>query len=1494
MKIKQSSNTAWLVLFACATLALAHCSKGDNPGPEPISDEAAVMQAKDRLEIGYSGTDTAMSVTENVTLPTTGADGVVISWMSSDPSIISTDGTVTRPTDMDTDVHLTATLTKGDASDTKTFTLTAIIPDADPDTIAVRNAKNALAITYSGTDTAMNVTGNVTLPTTGADEVVISWMSSDTSIISTEGTVTRPTDMDTMVRLTATLSKNAAMGMRTFDLVVIITDAGADTIAVRDAKNALEIGYSGTDTAISVTENVTLPTAGADGVVISWMSSDPSIISTEGTVTRPTDMDTDVRLTATLTRGGASDTKTFTLAAIIPDADPDTIAVRNAKNALAITYSGTDTAMNVTGNVTLPTTGADEVVISWMSSDTSIVSTEGTVTRPTDMDTMVRLTATLSKNAAMSMRTFDLVVSITDEAAVMQAKDSLAITYSGTDTALSVTGNVTLPTTGANGVVISWMSSDTGIISTAGVVTRPTDIDTEVHLTATLTRGDASDMKTFTLTAIIAGADADTIAVRNAKNALEIGYSGTDTAMNVTGNVTLPTTGANGVVISWMSGDTSIVSTDGTVTRPTDTNTMVRLTATLSKNAAIGMRTFDLVVIITDKAAVIQAAASLSRRIGYSGTDTTLGVTENLTLPTTGANGVVISWMSGDTSIVSTDGTVTRPTDMNRLVRLTAILSKNENTPRVAFTVHIVVLATDEVVVMRATDNLKIGYRGTDTAMSVTENLTLPTTGADGVVISWMSSDTDIINTDGTITRPTDMDTMVTLTATLSRGDAADQTKTFDLVVAVSITDEAAVRNAKDSLVIGYRGTDTAMSVTRNLTLPAIGADGVRIVWMSSDTGIISTNGRVTRPTDMDTDVTLTAGLFKGGSASDTKEFMLTVIIGTDSAVNIAKTNLAIGYSGTDDATGVTANIKLPTAGANGVAVAWAETSDDSDAIAIAETADGDGNLLGTITRPSSMDTMVTLTATLSKRMGTEMASVTKEFMLTILAPPATNAIAVMRAKDRLQITYSSGDSDAGVRGDLTLPSAELDEVMISWAAEPTGIVSTAEATLGEVTRPSSGMDTMVTLTATLTKGTGTEMASDTKEFMFTVLADDPKLIDIESVAQLIAMRHDPDGNGMVTGANQSAYEAAFPGLDTTIEWEGYELVADLDLSGNTWTPQPSTTATFAGNGFIISNVTITVTSDVGGFFANIKTGGHVRNLHLENINYNGRCCMGAIAGKVHSGGSVTGSSSSGTLTTTQWFAGGLVGQNSGTIIASSSSVTVSGGQNETGGLVGANFGTIVASYATGNVAGDGRSVGGLVGSNEDNTGTVVACYATGTVTADDTHSDSGFHGGLMGRNKGGKVIASYATGNVNGADHNGVGGLVGRNETGGTITASYSTGTPTSTGSDIGGLVGDNDGTVTASYFDSTTSGITTGTGAQATSALQTPTEYGTDPAIYSGWNIDVDNGFTRGVDDGSAAGDTTADDPWDFGTASQYPALKVDFDGDGTAGVAEFGSQR
>ena len=169
--------------------------------------------------------------------------------------------------------------------------------------------------------------------------------------------------------------------------------------------------------------------------------------------------------------------------------------------------------------------------------------------------------------------------------------------------------------------------------------------------------------------------------------------------------------------------------------------------------------------------------------------------------------------------------------------------------------------------------------------------------------------------------------------------------------------------------------------------------------------------------------------------------------------------------------------------------------------------------------------------------------------------------------------------------------------------------------------------------------------------------------------------------------------------------------------------------------------------------------------------------------------------------------------------------------------------------------------------------GPISACYATG-------NASGGFSGGLVGLNSG-AISACYATGNASGASN--VGGLVGSSS--GPISACYATGNASGT-RNVGGLVGS--GTATNSYFDSSVSNRpASDSHAKTTTELQTPTAYGTGTDIYANWNIDVDNADT---DDDPATG---TDDPWDFGTDMQYPALQVDFDRDGTASVAEFGNQ-
>ena len=716
-----------------------------------------------------------------------------------------------------------------------------------------------------------------------------------------------------------------------------------------------------------------------------------------------------------------------------------------------------------------------------------------------------------------------------------------------------------------------------------------------------------------------------------------------------------------------------------------------------------------------------------------------------------------------------------------------------------------------------------------------------------------------------------------------------------------TISDEEIVTQAKDKLEIDYIYGDSTNGVTGDIRLPStvVGDDGegkVTITWASENPKVInvetSRTGMVNRP-ENDTGVTLTATLTKN-DAMDTKAFMLTVLArpATDEAAIVqAKDRLAIIYIGDDNVNSVTTNIVLPVTGVNDVSISWASSNINR----ISRT--------GVVRRPDNTNTSVTLTATLAKNA----VSDTKDFILTVLSraasqPPVGGAdgAAVMQAKESLEIGYRAGDSASSVTGDITLPTmgvgddGEDNGVTIEWASSHGNLINPGT---GMVTRPED-MDTEVTLAANLRKNA----AIDTKTFTLTVLAalptapvDNPTLINITTVAQLTAaMSYDQNGDGSADDtANESDYQTAFPGLDGSISWVGYELKADLDLTGSDWMPPANVTATWEGNGHTISNLSVSGGTERQALVGRLGSGGIVRNLNLRDVNIMGTRLSGSLVGTNE--GMIIGCSTTGTVNNSSWYAGGLVGENLGTIMASYSEATVTGGHNETGGLVGANFGTITASYATGNVTGTGRSVGGLVGTNQ--TGTITASYATGNVTTGSA-GDPGHHGGLAGKNEGGTIKASYATGNVDGGSENGVGGLVGTNDSSSTVTASYSTGTATSTGSNVGGLVGNNSGTVTNSYFDSTTSGITTGDGAKTTSELQMPTEYGTDPAIYSTWNIDVDSdgttGFARGVDDGSMAGDTTADDPWDFGTASQYPVLQVDFNGDGTASVEEFGSQR
>ena len=389
-------------------------------------------------------------------------------------------------------------------------------------------------------------------------------------------------------------------------------------------------------------------------------------------------------------------------------------------------------------------------------------------------------------------------------------------------------------------------------------------------------------------------------------------------------------------------------------------------------------------------------------------------------------------------------------------------------------------------------------------------------------------------------------------------------------------------------------------------------------------------------------------------------------------------------------------------------------------------------------------------------------------------------------------------------------------------------------------------------------------------------------LIPISTLEQLDAVRYDLNGDGTPTGtaAEIAVYNATFVGvtIDPFITYRGYQLVENLDFAGTKWeNPTDGTftgtheaggwlpigsgvsnlfTAVFEGNDKTISNLYISRNVDVGLFgylgSAEIRNLGVVEGAVTAGTSF--LRSAGILVGR-NSGGTISACYATGTAEATgsNGFAGGLVGWNTAGTISDCYATGNVTSIRWAGGLVGDNRDTITDSYATGNVeaTGSATNVGGLVGNNA--AGTITTCYATGMITATGINARTG---GLVGNNTTNSPITTcYATGMVTATGTNGnAGGLVG-NIDGSTITNCYATGSVAVTGAatSVGGLVAmsSSNSTITNSYFDTDTSGIATGVGAQTTMALQAPIS---NTGIYAQWSITV----------------------WDFGTSTQYPFLR------------------
>jgi hypothetical protein len=247
-----------------------------------------------------------------------------------------------------------------------------------------------------------------------------------------------------------------------------------------------------------------------------------------------------------------------------------------------------------------------------------------------------------------------------------------------------------------------------------------------------------------------------------------------------------------------------------------------------------------------------------------------------------------------------------------------------------------------------------------------------------------------------------------------------------------------------------------------------------------------------------------------------------------------------------------------------------------------------------------------------------------------------------------------------------------------------------------------------------------------------------------------------------------------------------YMLGADLDFSGVAFSPKRFR-GRLDGNGYVISNLTITSSEDYVGLFS--KCAGTVSNLTIKNVKIDAPQAdyVGVISG---SGGTFTnckvifGTTS---FVTGDRYVGGMSGSDAkftGCYIESTSQNPVVRGNGDVGGLVGSTR-SVIESCAVKAIVVGAEDVGGIVGSGipsirsssfqgkvegKSNIGGIIGTYESWhegslmhscKVDADVIARESSA-GGLIGNNMNNEheVISCYTQGSVNAKTR--CGGLVG------------------------------------------------------------------------------------------------------------------------------------
>lgn len=283
-----------------------------------LTDQEKVEKAKEALQLSFQNGDTTNNISSTwLSLRMKGLHDTKISWKSSDEAIIKIKkenerncyGSITRPEE-NTQVTLTATITKGDASATKSFTVTIRGTNEDAVIGAAEQAvKSIPSFVTKDTSPIQLRTKEMVSVSNGSSnssvEVNIEWKAEPAGVISVPDGTVRPHETEIKkVRLTATAKKGKAESSKDIEVTVYPKNNEPNLQTV------VESIVNGIPTQINA--DIQLPQS-PSGYKLTWSSSNDSILKIAGNSGHIETWDLvnrTVKLTATLKKNAASKSAT--------------------------------------------------------------------------------------------------------------------------------------------------------------------------------------------------------------------------------------------------------------------------------------------------------------------------------------------------------------------------------------------------------------------------------------------------------------------------------------------------------------------------------------------------------------------------------------------------------------------------------------------------------------------------------------------------------------------------------------------------------------------------------------------------------------------------------------------------------------------------------------------------------------------------------------------------------------------------------------------------------------------------------------------------------------------------------------------------------------------------------------------------------------------------------------------------------------------------------